>query len=132
MIWEIIASISTALSVIIVVVTYMVDRKTKKKADTIHAIDHVLDSYYKYKDDKRKDPNKDYNFYVEFLSIVERFATDVNEGVLLKKTVKNRLSIFLVNEYEKNMKEIIAQRRKQFSRDSYYEQIEKLIEYLKS
>lgn len=132
MIWEIIASISAALSIFVAVATYLFDRKTKKKADTIHAIDHVLDSYYKYKDDKRKDPQKDYNYYVKFLSIVERFATDVNEGVLLKKTVKNRLSIFLTNEYEKHMKEIISQRRKQFSRESYYEQIDRLIKYMKS
>ena len=51
MIWEIIASISAALSIFVAVATYLFDRKTKKKADTIHAIDHVLDSYYKYKDD---------------------------------------------------------------------------------
>lgn len=130
MIWEIIASVSAAISVIIAVLTYLVDRKTKKKAETIHAIDHVLDSYYKYKDKKGKEPKKDYNFYVEFLSIVERFATDVNEGVLSRKTAKKRLSIFLTKEYENKMKEIIIQRREQFSRENYYEQIEKLIKYM--
>ena len=130
MIWEIISSVAAALSVIAAVVIYLIDRKTKKKADTIHAVDHVLDSYYEYA--RGKDPKKDYQDYVKFLSIVERLATDANEGVLSKKTVKNRLSIFLVNEYERNMQEIIIQRRKQFSRESYYGQIEKLIEYLKS
>lgn len=130
MVWEFIASVSAALSVIIAVITYWLDRKNKKKAKTISAIDHVLDSYYKYV--KGKEPKNNYNNYVKFLSIVERFATDVNEGVLFKKIVKNRLSIFLINEYDKNMKEIILQRRKQFSRESYYGQIEKLIKKMKS
>jgi hypothetical protein len=74
-----------------------------------------------------KDMNKDYHDYVKFLSIVERFATDVNERVLIKKIVKTRLSIFLANEYQNHLKELIIQRRKQFSREGYYEQIEKLI-----
>ena len=65
------------------------------------------------------------------MSVVERFATDVNERVLLKRIVKKRLSILLVSEYEKNLKGLIDQRRKQFSRVSYCEQIEKLIDYLK-
>ena len=130
MIWEIIASVATALSVMFAVATYWIDRKTKKKTETIHAVDHILDSYYEYV--KGKDLKKDYNDYVKFLSIVERFATDANEGVLSRKTVKKRLSIFLVNEYDKNMREVILQRRKQFSRESYYEQIERLIKYLKS
>ena len=130
MIWEIISSVAAAFSVIIAVVTYWVDRKNKIKAETIKAVDHILDSYYEYA--KGKDSTQDYNDYVRFLSIVERFATDANEGVLSKKTIGNRLSLFLVKEYNEKMKEIIIQRRNQFSRNSYYGQIEKLIQYLES
>lgn len=125
MIWEIISSIATAVSVIIVVITYWRDSHNKKRADTINAIDHVLDSYH----DLPKD--RDYQKYVKFMSIVERFATDANERVLMKSLIKKRISIFLIEEYDQHMKEIITQRRKQFKRDTYYSQIEKLIAYLK-
>ena len=129
MVWEIIASVATALSVIVAVITYVTDHHFKKRAATIHAIDRVLDAYYEYVRDK--DPNKDYKEYTKFMSIVERIAADANERVILKKLIKARLSILLINEYDKHMKNIIDQRRNQFSRNSYYQQIEKLIQYLK-
>ena len=64
------------------------------------------------------------------MSKVERFALSVNEGVYCKKVVKNQASIFLKNQYDGFMKELIAQRRNQFNRDSYYANIEKLINSL--
>ncbi len=125
MIWDIASSVVAAISLVFAVITYLIDRHNKKKADTIQAIDRIFDSYYELA--RGKDINKDYHDYVKFLSIVERFATDVNERVLIKKIVKTRLSIFLANEYQNHLKELIIQRRKQFSREGYYEQIEKLI-----
>lgn len=125
MIWEVVSSIAAAVSVIIAVITYGIDSRNKKRADTINAIDHVFESYYKLP------KNREYLEYVKFMSIVERFATDANEKVLKKSLIKKRLSIFLIEEYEKSMKDIITQRRKQFNRDSYYSQIEELISYLK-
>ena len=124
-IWEIISSIATAASVVIVVITYCVDFHNRKKSETIKAVDQVLNSYY----DLPKD--RDYHEYVKFMSGIERFAVDANENILIKRLIKKRLSIFLINEYEQNMKEIISQRRKQFNRDSYYDQIDTLIKYLK-
>ena len=128
MIWEIISSVAAAISVIIAVAAYLHDSCNKKTAETIHAVDRVLDSYYELA--KGKNPKTDYDDYVKFLSIVERFATDANEGVIKKNLIKKRLSIFLINEYEQHLKGIITQRRKQFSRESYYKQIEDLIKYL--
>ena len=125
MTWEILSSIATAASVIFAVITYWVDSCNKKRADTINAIDHIFDSYHELPKDR------DYHEYVKFMSVVERFATDANEGVLIKKIIKKRLSIFLIEEYDRHMKEIITQRRKQFKRDSYYNQIDDLIKYLK-
>ncbi len=126
--WDVVSSVATAISVVFAVITYLIDKSNRKKAETIHAIDRVLDSFYELV--KGKNLKDNYHDYVKFLSIVERFATDVNENVLSRKLVKTRMSIFLKNEYESHLKELIIQRRKQFSRESYYMQIEDLIQKL--
>lgn len=131
MIWEIISSVATATSVIIAVVTFLIDIHNKKRSATIQAVDQVFDAYYQYV--KGKDPNKDgYNDYIAFLSIVDRLAIDANENVLSRKITKSRLSILIISEYDKHMHFIIKQRRKQFKRDTYYKEIDKLVDYLKN
>ena len=126
MIFEMISVGLSATTVIVAAATFIVDFKRKKKTETLEKINEIFDEYYKI---KNKDINMFYSDYVTYLSNLERFARSVNEGVYYKKIVKSNLSIMLTEQYKKSLKEIIEQRRKQFERDSYYENIEIMISY---
>lgn len=122
--WDMIASFLSAISIMIAVYTYVDGVRRKKTADTLAEIDNILEAYYSL---SGTDVSRNYKELVSYMSKVERFATSVNAGLYNKKIVEDRASIFLKEQYRRFMEEIITQRRKQFKREDYYHNIEKLV-----
>ena len=121
---EVLANIISAGSLIATVLAFCCTQCKSKKAETIKRINDIYDFYYEICE---KDFHEHYFKYVHYMSEVERFAVYVNEGVYNKHIVEKQMSIFLASQYDRFMREIIEQRRKQFGRDSYYKNIEDLI-----
>lgn len=76
---------------------------------------------------KKKTIKEDYNDFVDYMRRVEHFAIGVKDNFYSKKVVKKQASFFFANQYNRFMKEIITQRRKQFKRNDYYKNIEDLV-----
>ena len=120
-----IPNLLSAAAILVSVILFLIERANVKKVETIKELNDIYDLYY---DLKGKDINKDYTEYVRYMSKVERFAIAVNEKVYNKNVVKRQASIFFKAQYDSFMKDLIAQRRSLVKRDSYYSNIEKLIE----
>ena len=125
MLFNVLATFISALSVIVAAVTFIINFRRTKKVETLQAIDEIFESYYQL---SKKDVNSHYFEYVKYMSKVERFAAAVNAGIYDEKLVHNRTSIMFRKQYNDFMKDIIQQRRKQFNREDYYSEIVKMIQ----
>lgn len=123
-----IANILQTVSIVVAVAIFLYDLHQRKKADTLQEIDEVFEKYYQLRDKPMKEH---YSEYVSYVSFLERFAMKVRERLLLKSVVKKRMSIFLRTLDSKFLGELIDKRRKQFGRDSYYQNVTWLIEECK-
>ena len=119
-----VSTLVSAIAVIVTVVTFLINFIRTKKVETMQEIDKIFDLRDKL---SGEDTNKNYLELVDYMRSVERFAIGVNEKLYYKSLVKKQLSIVLKKQYQTFMKELIDQRRKQFKRDDYYINIEKLI-----
>ena len=122
--WDIIGAVCSLATVLVAVVTYMIDFHRRKKLETLKELDALWELYQPL---KGKKINENYEEYVAYMRKVEHFAAAVEERVYHKKVVKKRASIFFASQYQRFMKDIIEQRRKQFGRDDYYSSIEKMV-----
>jgi hypothetical protein len=122
--WDMIGAVCSLATVLVAVVTYMIDFHRRKKLETLKELDALWELYQPL---KGKKINENYEEYVAYMRKVEHFATAVDEKVYNKRVVKKRASIFFTSQYQRFMKDIIAQRRKQFGRDDYYNSIEKMV-----
>ena len=68
-----------------------------------------------------------YPDYLLYTRIVDRFAAEYMERVLCRKIVANRAGSFLIRNYENTLRQIIEKQRKQHSRNSYFENIVKMV-----
>ena len=125
---ETIPVIIAAFSLIFAVVSFLFERKQTKSYETLNRVESLMEQYYEKL--RNKGVNDHYADYVKYLGELDRFARGVNEGVYSKRIVKRHASIFLKMQYESFAKKLIADRRKQFGRESYYENIEQLIKEL--
>ena len=118
----------SAISVIVAVATFLINFYRNRKVETIRALNEIYELYYSSLQDKTVHDN--YKDYVKYMSHVDRFAVAITENLYDRQLVKKRASIFFTNQYEEFMKEIRDQRRKQFKRDDYYNNIDKMMQYL--
>ena len=122
--WSVIGSIASTVAVIVTLVTFMIQWRRNKKVETLRALDEIYDAYYLL---DGKEPAKDYRACVAYINKVNRFAIAFNGGVYDKKAVKGQASIFFKAQYDRFVRDIIEQRRKQFKRDNYYHDIVEMV-----
>lgn len=120
-----ISDLIAAVSIIVTMGTFLAQHIRTIRVETIHQLNDLFDYYYT--ELQGKTVNTNYLDFVKYMSRLDRFAVAVNEGIYCKGMVKKRASILLTKQYDEFMKGIITQRRAQFHRENYYENIEKLI-----
>lgn len=122
------SDILSAVSILVGVITFLIHFVRTKKVETMKEIDKIFELSDEL---KGKTVRNNYEDYVAYMREVERFAIGVNEKLYYRCMVKRQVSILLCNQYDDFMKDIINQRRKQFKRTSYYQNIEKLIDKIR-
>lgn len=123
-----ISNVLSAISIMVAVITFLVNFVRTKKVETMREIDKLFELSGELKGKTVRD---DYQDYVAYMREVERFAIGVNEGLYYRSVVSRQASILLFNQYDNFIREIIEQRRKQFKRADYYQNIEKLMHRIK-
>ena len=121
---ELIASIATIIAVPLTLITYFCAKQREKRVFTFVRLNELFacnDALL------RKDLNKDYPDYLLYTRTVDRFAAEYMERVLCRKIDANRAGRFLIRNYEKTLRQIIEKQRKQHSRNSYFENIVKMV-----
>ena len=123
-----ISNVLSAISIMVAVITFLFNFVRTKKVETMREIDKLFELSGELKGKTVRD---DYQDYVAYMREVERFAIGVNEGLYYRSVVSRQASILLFNQYDNFIREIIEQRRKQFKRADYYQNIEKLMHRIK-
>ncbi len=115
------------ISIAVAVITFFVTRHRTQKVETLQKIDELTEGYYDVRD---KDVSKDYKEYVSYLSKLDRFAKAVNQHVYMERVVKKH-DLFFKTLYQHGfIQKLVPQRRKQFKRESYYQDLEIMLKKL--
>lgn len=127
--WECLEK-TTYFSIILTILFRIIDRRRSLIAEINDDISELFDFYYEKL--KKTDTKGDeiYSVRVQYMSKLERMARKVNSHCL-QKQVKKQAGQFLLRQNEEFISEYIQQRRKQFHRENYYENTEKLLARLK-
>ena len=129
MISDIISAVSAviaAVSVFITVKQFNKQQKQEKFAATTAEISKIFSSYYdKGLGDAKL--NEHYCDFVGYMSQISRFAAYYNKDVYDKDLTNERMSILMKENYNSFMERLIEDRRKQFSRENYYSEIETML-----
>lgn len=125
---ELVANVLTCVSIFGSAVFYWVDRYRDIQIELGQEISDLFDFYYESV--RNADASELYVKRVQFMSKLNRFAEKVNKKCHSKKYVRQKASILLKQQNDAYIREYIAQRRKQFKRDDYYSELEKLMNYL--
>ena len=112
------------ISIAVAVTTFFVTRYRTKKVETLQKIDELTEGYYDVRD---KDVSKDYKEFVSYLSKLDRFAKAVNRHVYLQRIVKQNDLFFKALYKHGFIQKLVPQRRKQFKRESYYQDLETML-----
>ncbi len=128
MIWNILPSLLSLLSILVAVFIFLSDRKRNKKVETIKELNKIFNQYYAIRD---LDFNTHYKEYCALTSDISRFAYATLENIYDLEIVIMRASkLFLVmNDYF--LEATIKKHREQFNNENYYREIEDLIDLLK-
>mgnify|MGYP007070188010 CR=1 FL=1 len=117
-----------AISILVAVVFFFLDRQQTKKVNTIQELNQLFDRYYKLRD---LSLNEHYAEYSAFTSEISRFAYAVKKRVYDKKIVKDRASRLFMQMEGTFLRSVIEKHRSQFKNDHYYSEIDELLEALK-
>ena len=116
--------------ILVSLVLYWLDRAASIKNEMNEEIDKIYDFYYR---NLTKTDKKDlYHERVQYMSMLNRLARQANSSRYRMKIVNEQAGKFLLRLDEDFIHSIILQRRRQFKRESYYVQLEKMIETLRT
>ena len=121
---NIVASLLSLLSIVVAVATFLSDRRRTKRVETIKELNKIFERYYMIKD---LNLNDNYKEFCSFVSDFSRFAYAVNERVYDEKVVIEKASRLIESMYESFLKSVIEKHRKQFKDDTYYQEIDVLM-----
>lgn len=122
------ANVLTCVSVLGSAIFYWRDKRHDREVELKHEISEIFDYYYEKI--RNADESELYVKRVQFMSKLNRLAETVNGKCFSKKYVRKHARLFLKQQNDTFIREYIAQRRKQFKRDDYYSELEKLMNYL--
>ena len=124
-------TVSVVIAAVAVIVAVVLHFLSERKEKTLRTHNRINELFAANDDIGEKDLNKNYWNLVLYLRKVDRFAVEYNCGLLDKKTVKDRAGKFLIRNYEEYFSVVIPHQRKQFKREDYFSDIEKMIEDLR-
>ena len=140
--WSAISATATSVSVIIAVVTYLHNEKTRKKQATYDAFRqfkiNVFDleneiANYEIKsileNHENQNNNSEWIIIKKYLIQIEQIATCVNSNIFDVDTVYNMGGPFLINQYNR-LKPIIEHKRAEEKRDGVYIEFEYMVKSL--
>lgn len=81
---------------------------------------------------KKKKVNDNYDDFVSYIRRLDRLAYGTEKGSYELEVIKERFSRTLVSDYDRRLKDIVENRRKQMKRESYYKSLENLVEKMRA
>lgn len=115
----------TAVSIVIGVVFYIIDKFIIRREKTNKELNVLFDVY----NEKIPHEKKDKDYYIKtrrFLGRIERFSIGINSHVYSKRTLRKYGSKFFVKLYDDNKEYIIDRTRKDFKDENKFMYFEKL------
>ena len=122
-------NILTVLSLLFGVYQYLHEKRKQRIANTLVEIDHLFEMFDSL---KKKKVNDNYDDFVSYIRRLDRLAYGTEKGSYELEVIKERFSRTLVSDYDRRLKDIVENRRKQMKRESYYKSLENLVEKMRA